>query len=270
MVFPVYGDNQQPESNLEKTAEKMMALYGNGKIAEMMKAREQLKKAGLSYQASLTLPLEGLADCSNQDALSVFCGMYWVDVGYANVFHKTKEAQRVVELVRTQLHPRLAVSRQLKSLGIVDPKIVRKMMENPDDLKFREEMREAVNKQIEKYIELAKTDSAMMVFMINQSYGALVEGLYQIFSLAVNEKIGPEIISLFTNQADKISRFLELLNTLVENELEQIADGEQRANMIAPIRDTIMTNEGKLSQDDAKRILADIKTIRDSYLNLCK
>ncbi|MBP7462677.1 MAG: hypothetical protein KBA26_15440 [Candidatus Delongbacteria bacterium] len=131
-------------------------------------------------------------------------------------------------------------------------------------------MIQAINKRIEKHIELSKTDTSVMVFTINQVYGTLVEGLYQVFSLAVNEKSGPEITKLFNQQADNISRFMDLMNTLVENELAKLADGQQRISMIAPIRDIIMKNKGKLSQDDMKSILADVTEIRNSYLNLCK
>ncbi len=270
MVWTVIADDPKPDSDLKKTADKMMDLYGNGKLAEMIKARKQIKDAGLSYQPSLTLPLEGLTKSTNQDALAVLVGMYWADAGYARLFNKPKESKAIAEVVRTQVYPRLSINQQISSLGRIDQKIITKMIENPKDPKAQDEMIQAINKRIEKHIELSKTDTSVMVFTINQVYGTLVEGLYQVFSLAVNEKSGPEITKLFNQQADNISRFMDLMNTLVENELAKLADGQQRISMIAPIRDIIMKNKGKLSQDDMKSILADVTEIRNSYLNLCK
>ena len=99
---------------LKQGAEKLKALFGESEGKALMQNVDLFKQAGLSYQPSLVLPVEGLIGCKDKEQLRILLGMYAFDANYALLFGKKQEFGAANMLVVKSIPERLNMGGKLK------------------------------------------------------------------------------------------------------------------------------------------------------------
>ena len=94
---------------LKQGADKLDALIGESECKALMQNVGLFKQAGLSYQPSLMVPVEGVIGCKDKEQLRILMGMYTFDANYALLFGKKKEFERN-ECAASKGHPRAVES----------------------------------------------------------------------------------------------------------------------------------------------------------------
>ncbi|MFH1090166.1 MAG: hypothetical protein V1742_01220, partial [Pseudomonadota bacterium] len=232
------------DDNLLRSAQKLLDAYGQGKMAEMVKAMDQLKAAGLSWQPSLTAPIKNLFECKDDENLRVLHGIYFFDTNYAALFAKKQEFLDFRNTVATEIHKRLLPSRRWGDAEPTPPEVVRSYVEDPADPARRDALLASLNKRLESKIRLAGTDPEVMDYLVDFFYGSLIEGLYVTLSLARDETIGPELVAIFNQQAKEIIQFDLALQSFEKPELAKMVNLLERDAILAPIKDLILQKKG--------------------------
>lgn len=261
---------QSAEDNLKQASQKLMSSYGQGKLAEMIKAMDALKKAGLSYQPSITVPLKGVVECKDPEALRALHGMYWFDQNYAALYGKKQTYLDIQNIIDGQIHKRQKIADKEPTVAPMNANLVRQYLENPGDAAKRDAMLQAMNKRAEEYYKAAASNPEVMHHEIDVLYGMLIEGMYVVFSLAQDEKLGPDMVALFNQQAKDIDRFDLVYHSFKDPVLFKMMHVVERDGLLHTVRDLIITKKGNLTTEDVKNMLAAIRPVRDGFAKPCK
>ena len=270
LLLLVAAPAQSANDDLKKASQTLTGAYGKGKLADMIKAMDTMKKAGLSYQPSLTVPLKGVVECKDAEELRVLHGMYWFDQNYAGIFRKKQTYLEIQGIIDNQIHKRQKLGKTLATVPPVNANLVRKYVEDPDNAAKQDALLQAVNKRAEAFYKMAATNPEVLDHEVDVMYGMLIEGLYVVFSLAQDAKLGPEMVAVFNQQAKDIDMFDTVLDSFKDPALLKMVEFMERDGLIDSVRDLILTKKGNLSQQDAKDVLAKIKPVREAFVKACK
>ena len=183
---------------LKRTADKLATLYGEKDIQGMMENVELFKKAGLSYQPSLVLPLD-IIECKNQAELQTNFGAYLFDLNYAMVFGKVKEAAATNAQV-AGIIKRLKMDEKVKFKTLSSDDLKR-ILENPTDPATREVFSKCIASSMQGLVTAAQTDPEVLEFAINAVMGATFQCLYVACQLGLAAGPGEKLAALFNEQA---------------------------------------------------------------------
>ena len=269
LFFALPGAVQAGEQDLHKAARVLSDVYGQGNIAEMMKNVKLLKDAGLSYQKSLAIPLEEVIDCKDQEGLRVLYGMYAFDANYAMVFGKRKEFLETLEVINSQMQDRLDVRVKLQ-ITHIKPELLKDLLEYPENVEKREAWFKNVQANMDAMFKQAAGDPEVMDVLIDVIYGTVIQGLYVSCELALNNESGDKMIALFNAQAQRVEKFDVLLNTFKDPELIKMVKLVERDPLMDDIKDLIKSKKGRLNRQDVEKILAGVKSVRNSFAKKCR
>jgi len=263
------GAVQAGEQDLQKAAGVFSDVYGQGNVVEMMNNVKLLKDAGLSYQKSLAIPLEEVIDCKDQEGLRVLYGMYAFDANYAMVFGKRKEFLETLEVINSQMQDRLDVRVKLQ-ITHIKPELLKDLLEYPENVEKREAWFKNVQANMDAMFKQAAGDPEVMDVLIDVIYGTVIQGLYVSCELALNNESGDKMIALFNAQAQRVEKFDVLLNTFKDPELIKMVKLVERDPLMDDIKDLIKSKKGRLNRQDVEKILAGVKSVRNSFAKKCR
>lgn len=161
---------------LQHYVDQVQALLTKEKVQNMMGVAKKLKESGLSYQHSLTFPLNverGDGDDKAED-LRVLIGVYQFDALYSAAFGKKREAAASIKAKGEMLN-KLNIKGEMDISAIFPPSLKR-MLKEPDKFEF--------DKIVAAYADAADQFHKIMgrpagFDIIEASlYGFLLEGLY--------------------------------------------------------------------------------------------
>jgi len=269
LFFALPGAVQAGEQDLQKAAGVFSDVYGQGNVVEMMNNVKLLKDAGLSYQKSLAIPLEEVIDCKDQEGLRVLYGMYAFDANYAMVFGKRKEFLETLEVINSQMQDRLDVRVKLQ-ITHIKPELLKDLLEYPENVEKREAWFKNVQANMDAMFKQAAGDPEVMDVLIDVIYGTVIQGLYVSCELALNNEFGDKMIALFNAQAQRVEKFDVLLNTFKDPELIKMVKLVERDPLMDDIKDLIKSKKGRLNRQDVEKILAGVKSVRNSFAKKCR
>ena len=107
--------------------------------------------------------------------------------------------------------------------------------------------------------------------MVDEFYGTIVEGIYVVCKLALNENLGrKKIVALFNGLQESLEGFAKVEGIFAGDEyFEKIFEKTEREEVLNPIQSLLKTKGGKLGVEDVKKILAIIEPIRNQVIRKC-
>ena len=255
---------------LKEAAGKIEALIGGPEGQLMMQNVGMFKKAGLSHQKSLTVPLENLLTCKNSEDLRMLFGMYVFDSNYALAFGKRDEFGLLEQLIRNDLFMRLKLDGKIR-MGAMTMDELKKVADDPENPANRELFAKRAMENLRAWVAKAGTDEEVTEFLVEASYGAVVEGIFVVCKLAEGAGPGDKLVPLFNEQAKRLDRVYQLLEAYAASkELSELLELDQRKPILKPIVSLITERKGKLAMADVKQILSVIEPHRAEIVKKCK
>jgi hypothetical protein len=225
------------------------------------------KKAGLSYQPQLALPL--VVDCKDEEALRTLLGMYTFDANYAMAFGKAKESLETRKFIQEKLTPRLK-ERDKFTYDSPDPALVEKVLRDPNDAKSRRQMNEYVAAQFKKLAKAAEKDPEIMEVLVEGMYGTAIQGLYVASTLAMDMLVTPQIVTLFKEQSKRLKLFDKLIHNLKDETIRGILEQRERCAVVDTLVARLSAAKGKLTPQLIRDIQAIAAEARAKYAQPCK
>ncbi|MBF0527867.1 MAG: hypothetical protein HQK55_01080 [Deltaproteobacteria bacterium] len=269
MILIVASPGRAEGENLKEAAKKFVEIYGKNEGVKLLKNLDSLKKAGLSYQENLVVPLEGVSDCKDQDQLRILLGIYMADSNYAMVFGKNKQFLETRQVATKQVFDRLDVRSKIE-LPKIDAEVMKQYSEDPANETKREDLLKSFTANWEKIFTKAENDSAIMEMAVETAYGATLEGLYLVCKLTIVTEVGENIVSLFNYQLERQEKLGLLLKSFNDPYLAGLMKRDERLGQIEPIKKIIQTKQGKLNQEDIKNLLNLMEPIRNGIVAKCR
>lgn len=255
---------------LQEGAAKMESLICEAEGQAMVQKLSLFKQAGLGYQPSLTVPLQGVIDCKTPRQLRALYGMYAFDSNYALLFGKKKEFVEAERLVRKELPAKLNLSGMLNVLGMT-PEEMKKVAEDPDNPANRELFIKYTIANVHIWITLAAKDPEVMELMVDSFYGAAIQGLYVSCKLALGAGGGEKLVALFNEQASRLEKAQQIVEAYAGNqELAKLVDKDQRQKVLTPVLALLKDKQGNLAEADLKKVLALVEPERAALVKICK
>ena len=255
---------------LKQASEKFEAVVNESAIRETMEKVGLFKKAGLSYQPSLVVPVEGVVGCKDDEQLRMLMGMYTFDANYALVFGR-KQAFAAANELLNDIPDRLNLRGKLK-FKTFTPDELKKVLDNPDDPANRDLYAKYVSTNIHDMIEASKSDPEMLPPYLDLSYGAIIESLYVACKLALAAGTNDQrLVTLFNEQAARVDKVRQALEAYAANpELDALVKRSQREAVLKPVAEILKTNRGNLTEPDVVTILSWIEPERTKVVGKCK
>jgi len=254
---------------LQQAYEKIEILASESSLREMMDNVGLFKKAGLSYQPSLVVPVEGVVDCKDDEQLRMLAGMYTFDANYALLFGRKQEFAAANDL-RNDIPDRLNLRGKLK-LRTFSPDDLKKVLENPDDPASRDLYLTYASAAIHDMFEASKTDEEMLDLFLDFGYGAIIHGLYVACKLALATGTGENLVALFNEQAARVDKVSQaLLAYAADPELEALVESSQRESVLKPVAEILKAKKGNLAEADVMNILSLIEPEHSKVAAKCK
>jgi hypothetical protein len=254
---------------LKQAYDKLAPLINESQIKDMMDKVGLFKKAGLSYQPSLIVPVEGVVACKNKEQLRILLGMYTFDSNYALVFGKKKEFVAANGL-RDQIPDRLNLRGKLKSKTFT-PDELEKVLANPDDPANRALFVKYTAANAHDMIEASKNDQEMLALYLDMGYGAIIESLYVTSKLALAAGTGPNLVALFDEQAARVNKVQQSLLAYAGNpELDAFVKRAQRERVLKPVAGILKAKNGNLARADVEKILSLVEPERSKVVGKCQ
>ena len=257
------------DKNLQEAAKVFSDVYGQGKAVELMKKVDLLKEAGLSYQKSLTAPLEEVTACKDQEGLRILLGMYSFDANYAMVFGKKKEFLETKEAIVSQVLNRLDTRDKLR-ITTIKPELLKDVLDDPENMKKRDALFNNLQTNFDTLGKQADSDDEVMDLLVDSLYGYLIQGVYVVCELALNNESGDKMIALFNSQAQHLETFDAVFDTFKDPELTEMVEYVERDPLLDGIKDLIKNKKGKLDRHDIETIIAAVKPVRDFLARKCR
>jgi len=254
---------------LQQAYEKIEILASESSVREMMDNVGLFKKAGLSYQPSLVVPVEGVVDCKDDEQLRMLAGMFTFDANYALLFGRKQEFAAANEL-RNDIPDRLNLRGKLK-LRTFTPDDLKKVLENPDDPASRDLYVTYAIAAIHDMVEASKTDEEILDLFLDFAYGAIMHGLYVACKLALAAGTGENLVALFNEQAVRVDKVSQaLLAYAADPELEALVESSQRESVFKPVAEILKAKKGNLAEADVMNILSLIEPEHSKVVAKCK
>ncbi len=253
---------------LREGAEKVEAVYNESELRGVMDKMAVFKKAGLSYQPSLVVPVEGVAGCKDKEQLRILMGMYGSDANYALLFGKKQEFAATNGLLN-EIADRLNLRGKVKFKTFA-PEELKQVLDNPDDPAHRELYVKYVSASFHGMVEASKSDQEMMDLFLDFAYGSIVQNLYVACKLGLAAGTGPKLVALFNEQAARLDDLHQVLVAYAGNpELNAITKCSQREALLKPIAYILKAKKGNLAETDVVKILSWIEPERSKVVGKC-
>ncbi|MDD5206106.1 MAG: hypothetical protein PHS17_11835 [Desulfobacterales bacterium] len=254
---------------LKQGAEKLKALFGESEGKALMQNVDLFKQAGLSYQPSLVLPVEGLIGCKDKEQLRILLGMYAFDANYALLFGKKQEFGAANTLVVKSIPERLNMGSKLKFKSFTQDEL-KKIADNPNDPANRDLYIKYVIANFHDLFQAAESDQEIMATMVDALYGSIVQCLYVSSRLALAAGTGEKLVDLFNDQAKRLDKFQQVLEAYAgDPELAGLVERPERQPVIRPVFELLKAKKGNLSEAYVKKILSSIEPERGKVAEKC-
>ena len=255
---------------LKQQTEKLLeTLATDIKNKETVENVNVLKQAGLSYQPSLVVPVEGVIECKDQEQLRVLMGMYNFDANYALLFGRKQEFASAYEL-RNDIPGRLNLMGRFKFQTFTSDEI-KNVLDNPNDPGNRDLFAKYVSTNVRDMLQAAMNDPEMLDLLLDFVYGTAIEGAYVSCKLALAAGVGEKLIPLFNEQAARLDKMWQALSAYAEDpELDALVERSQREPIMKPIIEIMKAKKGNLEEADVKEILSIIEPERNKVALKCK
>jgi hypothetical protein len=252
-----------------QATEKLAALLSESQIREMGERVGLFKKAGLSYQPSLVVPVEEVVGCKNKDQLRVLLGLYFFDANYALLFGKKQGFAAAYGQIN-DIADRLNLRGKLK-FRTFTPDEFTKVLDNPDDPANRGLYLKYVSANVYEMLTASKSDQENLSLFLDVSYGAVVECLYASCKLALAAGSGEKLVALFNEQAARLDKFDQILAAYAgDPELDKLTQRSQRQRVAKPVAQILKTRKGNLAEADVVKVLSLIEPERSKVVGQCK
>ena len=253
---------------LKQASEKVEAVANENQLRETMEKVGLFKQAGLSYQPSLVVPVEGIVGCKDHEQLRILLGMYTFDANYALLFGKKKEFAAGNGL-RNEIPGRLNLRGKLK-FKTFTPDELKKVLDNPDDPANRDLYVKYASANIHDMLEASKSDQEMAELLLDSSYGAIVQSLYVACKLALAAGTGEKLVALFNEQAARLDKLNRALAAYAGNpELAAIMKCSQREALLKPVAAILVAKKGDLAEPDVVKILSWVEPEHSKVVGVC-
>lgn len=260
----------QAAPKLKPATQTILDLLGPEQTRQMMQNVLLFKDAGLSFQDSLTAPLQDPAKCKSPEQLRVLVGMYTFDSNYALVFGQKEAFLRAQQLLANEILEQLDLRDRMDVRNLPEDQL-RKVLEDPySDASRNIIIAHRVN-EIRRLIVQADTDPELMSLVVDGAYGAMIESLYVACSLALTSDVGQDIVTLFNEQAGRLKAVSKALDAFATDKtMAGILDVTQRQHLLLPVIQLLDQRKGDLGLTDIATILGAIKPERDRFALGCK
>lgn len=254
---------------LKQAFDKLDPVLNESQLKDMADKVGLFKKAGLSYQPSLIVPVEGVVACKNKEQLRILMGMYTFDTNYALLFGRKKEFAAANGL-RDDIPARLNLKGKWK-LRTFTPDEIEKVLANPDDPASRALFAKYAAASAHDMIEAARSDQEMLALYLDLGYGAIVQSLYVASKLALAAGTGPNLVALFNEQAARVNRVSQALAAYAGNpELDAFVKRAQRERVLKPVAGILKAKNGNLARADVEKILSLVGPERGKIVGKCE
>lgn len=255
---------------LKQGADKLEALICEGEGKAMTQNVGLFKQAGLAYQPSLVVPVEGVIGCKDKEQLRMLLGMYTFDANYALLFGKKQEFGATNTLLRKDIIEKLNLGSKVKIKGFT-PDELKKIVDNPNDPANRDLYVKYAVANIHDMLQAAKSDQEITELVVCSFYGAVIEGMYVSCKLGLAAGTGDKLVALFNDQAKRLDKVQQALDAYAGNpELEALVHRSQRLPVLKPVAELLKAKKGNLAEADLKKILSTIEPERNKLVAKCK
>jgi len=254
---------------LKQESGKLEVVVNESRVRQTLDKVGLFKKAGLSYQPSLVVPVEGVVGCKDNEQLRVLMGMYTFDANYALLFGKKQEFAAANGL-RNDIPDRLNLRGKLK-LKTFTPDELKKVLDNPDDPANRDLYVKYASANIHDMWEASKSDQEILQLFLDFGYGGVVQCLYVASKLALAAGTGEKLVALFNEQAARLDKYDQALAAYAGNpELDAILKCSQREALLKPVAYILKAKKGNLAEPDVVKILSWVEPERSKVVGKCK
>jgi hypothetical protein len=230
---------------------------------------ELFKKAGLSYQPSLVVPVEGIVSCKDNEQLRILSGMYAFDANYALLFGKKQEFG-AANGMRAEIPDRLNLRGKLK-FKTFTPDELKKVLDNPDDPSNRDLYVKYAAANLHDMLEASKSDREALVLFLDSSYGAALQCLYVSCKLALAAGTGEKLVAFFNALAARLDKLDQALAVYVGNPgLAAITKCSQREALLKPVAHLLHARKGNLAEPQVTMILSWVEPERSKVVGKCE
>ncbi len=240
------------------------------KDLEMTGKLEHIKNADLSFQKSLTVPVSDILDCKSKEELRQLLGIYIFDTNYAMLFDKMNEVMESWESGYLKTMKKLALHGEF-GVAMLPAKDLKGMLDDPSNANLRDVFVTNIRTQVTGILEVAREKPEFLEVVVDEYYGTIVEGLYVVCKLSLNEDLsGKNMIDLFNELEQSLGGFAKVEAIFVGDKyFEDIFNKSEREEVLNPIQALLKTNNGKLKTKDVKKILSIIEPIRNQVIRKC-
>jgi len=267
IAAPVWAEEEKT-AKIKKYVDRFSEMIPED--SELMDKVKLIKDADLSYQKSLTCPLSDVLDCKSKEELRLLLGIYIFDTNYAMVFDKRKEVQEAWEGGFRKTMDKLALHGEF-GVAMLPGADLKEMLENPRDKEVRNILVRDVLRQVEAILKRAVDKPEFLEVVVDEFYGTIVEGIYVVCKLALNENLGgKKIVALFNGLQESLEGFAKVEAIFAGDEyFEKIFEKAEREAVLNPIQSLLKTKGGKLNVEDVKKVLSIIEPIRNQVIRKC-
>lgn len=254
---------------LKQPYEKLEALGSESQLRELVDKVGLFKEAGLSYQPSLVVPVEGVVACKDNEQLRMLVGMYFFDANYAVLFGK-KQAFAAAYRQINSIPDRLNLGGRLK-LRTFTPDELKQVLDNPDDPANHILYVKYSAANFHYMVGASKNDPQILALLLDSSYGSIIEGLYISSRLALAAGTGPKLVAVFNGQAARLDTVYQALEAYAgDPELNALTGSSQHAAVLKSAIKILKTRKGNLKEADVKKILLLIEPARSHVVGKCE
>ena len=238
---------------------------------DMVRNIKLIKEADLTYQNSLTAPVSDIADCKSKKQLGVLLGTYVFDTNYAMVFDRRKEVQDSWESGFQKTSEKLALQ-GASGAAMLPGANLKDILDNPSKSnRYREVLIEDIQSQVTAILKKAREKPEFLGVVVDEMYGAIIEGLYIVCKLSQNEDLKGESMVVLLNTLEKSLGGYAKVEAIFagDKDFEEMLDKGGRENTLRPIQNILAANSGQVSAEDLKKILAIIEPVRSQIVKKC-
>lgn len=266
-VAPVARAGDDAEA-MRKASALWREVFGPGRQPSILARNELFKEAGLSYQGSLTVPLQGSYSCRSESQLRVLSGMLAFDASYAVMFGRRKEFFDTVQFLTSDIGQRVdgidALPLPVAVRGL--RKALAEDFSNEETLKsYADQGR----KQLGILVEKAATDPLAMTMLMDYWYGWSVQGLYVASSLAQTAEGGDELARLFNRQMQNSQQLEKLYSALEGTQLGKRVSQPDRSSLFRAVSQLIQSKQGAMGRKDFRTLLGLVQGPRSELVRPC-
>lgn len=254
---------------LNEGALRLYDLIGGIKGAATQRAMTAFKKAGLSYQKDLTVPIEGMLKCKSPEQLRLLMGAYQFDSTYAMIFGRKLELLAVKEHMGKDLMDALNLRGKVRQLRL-NPVEIKEITDYPNSFVANGIIIRNTLTNIELWIRAAQADPEVMQALVDGLYGAVIQGLYVSCKLGLAAGPAEKLVEVFNEQNRRVQMANEAIAAFAgEPSLAEMVNAGPRQKALKSIQQVMLDAKGKLTADDLKKILSLVEPQRAEFAQPC-